>query len=123
MSDSQPSESEPLKPTEEDIQWPDYEEDPTKWYVVGYCDSDSNGKKDAEVHGPYFMFEEAEAQGEFMTREFYSKRFFDRIVLVWSCLSEKLYRHEVMEWETTNRTCVLARYVDGEGIQPNPSHT
>ena len=96
-------------------------EDPTTWFVVGYCDSDNFGKKDAQIHGPYFMVDEAEKQAAFMCREFYDRKFFDRVVLVWSCLSKKLYKHEVMNWEDTNVTEVYARSVDGE-LQKDPDY-
>ena len=91
-----------------------------KIYVVGYCDKDAWGKKDAEVRGPFFLIEDAEANAKNMTIDYYCKNYFDRVVLVFSTPETKLYRHEVMKWEKefveTGETWTQewSRKVDGE---------
>ena len=94
----------------------DSEDQVDKIYVVGYCDEDDLGKKDAEVRGPFYCLVTAEANAKHMTIEYYSKNYFDRVVLVFTTPETKLYRHEVMKWETDSETWiqVWSCKMDGE---------
>ena len=81
-------------PRDEETEYSDSEEPVYRFYVVGY-----NGQEtDAKVMGPFFLDEEEGSANYFLT-EFYSSRYYDKVMVFMVRDSVKVRKHEVMQWE------------------------
>jgi hypothetical protein len=79
---------------EHDVDESDSEDRTDVFYVVGYNVADN----DAKVMGPLFMQEEAGSANYFLN-EFYSRSYYDKVMVFMVRDNVKVRKHEVMLWE------------------------
>ena len=79
-----------------------------KHYVVAIFEP----KKDYEIKGPFFLEEDAEQMARYFTTEYYSKRYYDKVVLVTVPIWVDVCKLYVERWDSMYETKTWSRRVD-----------
>ena len=79
-----------------------------KHYVVAIYKAD----KDYEIKGPFFLEEDAEQMGRYFTNEYYSKRYYEKVVIVTVPISTDVCKVYVERWQSMYETNVWSRRVN-----------